>query len=366
MFVPFVDLKSQYQKITSEINDAISLVFGKSNFILGENVKKFEEEFCQYLEGGYAVAVHSGTDALYLSLLACGISSGDEVITVSHTFIATYLAIVQTGAIPILVDIDPSTFNIDPDKIEEKVTDKTKAIIPVHLYGHPANMVQIVELAKKYNLFVIEDACQAHGSKISGKKAGLFGDFGCFSFYPTKNLGAYGDGGVVVTQDEKLRDKLLSLRNYGQKKKYFHERFGINTRLDELQAAILRVKLNYLDEWNNLRRNISKQYRDQINSPYVSCPVEMDQYFHVYHLYVIKTYERDQLQEWLAKKDIQTQIHYPIPVHLQKCFLKEFKNDFHLPVTENISKKILSLPMYPEMSNDQIKYIVKSINEFNV
>jgi dTDP-4-amino-4,6-dideoxygalactose transaminase len=366
MFVPLVDLKNQYQKIASEINDAISHVFEKSNFILGENVRKFEEEFCRYLGGGSAVTVNSGTDALYLSLLACEISSGDEVITVTHTFIATYLAIVQTGAKPIFVDIDPSTLNINPKKIEEKITDKTKAIIPVHLYGQPAKMDEITELAKKYNLFVIEDACQAHGSQIRGKKTGLFGDFGCFSFYPTKNLGACGDGGVVVTQDEKFREKLLFLRNYGQKKKYFHDWFGTNTRMDELQAAILRVKLNYLDEWNNSRRKIAKQYYDQINSPYVSCPVEMDGYHHVYHLYVIKTSHRDQLRRWLAKKDIQTQIHYPRPVHLQKCFLREFQNALYFPVTESISKKILSLPMYPEMSNDQVEYIVKSINEFNV
>lgn len=366
MFVPLVDLKSQYQKIESEINDSMSYVFKNSNFILGESVGKFEEEFCQYLGGGFAVGVNSGTDALYMSLLACEISSGDEVITVAHTFIATYLAIVQAGAKPILIDIDPSTFNIDPNKIEEKITDKTKAIIPVHLYGFPAKMDQIKEIAKKYELFVIEDACQAHGSQINGRKIGLFGDLACFSFYPTKNLGAYGDGGAVVTQDENLREKLVSLRNYGQNKKYFHDRFGTNTRLDELQAAILRVKLNYLDEWNNARRKIAKQYRDQITSSYISCPVELDGYSHVYHLFVIKTSYRNQLQRWLEKKNIQTQIHYPRPVHLQKCFLKEFQNALILPVTEDISQKILSLPMYPEMTNDQVEYVINSVNEFSI
>jgi dTDP-4-amino-4,6-dideoxygalactose transaminase len=366
MLVPFVDLKGQYQNIAPEINDSISSVFQKANFILGENVSKFEQEFCQYLGGGHAVSVNSGTDALYLSLLACGITSGDEVITVSHTFIATYLAIVHVGAKPIFVDINPSTFNIDTNKIEEKITKKTKVIMPVHLYGHPANVNQITKLAQKYNLYVIEDACQAHGARISDTKTGLLGDFGCFSFYPTKNLGAYGDGGVVVTKNEEFREKLLYLRNYGQKKKYFHDYFGINTRLDELQAAILRVKLKYLDKWNESRRKIAKKYCNNIKSQYVSCPVEKDGYFHVYHLYVIKTPCRYKLQKWLAKNGIQTQIHYPVPVHLQKCFLNEFKSNLNLPVTERISKETLSLPMYPEMSKDQLEHIVKSINAFHV
>jgi dTDP-4-amino-4,6-dideoxygalactose transaminase len=364
MFVPLVDLKIQYQKINAEINDAISGVFEKSNFILGENIKKFENEFCQYLQGGNAVAVHSGTDALYLSLLACEISSGDEVITVANTFIATYLAIVQTGATPVFVDIDPATFTINPEKIEEKITKKTKAILPVHLYGHPAEMDQILELAVKYNLFVIEDACQAHGAEIKSRKTGLLGDFGCFSFYPTKNLGAYGDGGLVVTKNDKFFDKLLALRNYGQKKKYYHDKFGINSRLDEIQAAILRVKLKYLDQWNNSRRKIAKRYRDKIKSPYVSCPIEMDGYYHVYHLFVIKASSRDRLQEWLEKRNIQTQIHYPVPIHMQKCFLSEFGSNLNIPQTERICNEILSLPMYPEMGDDQIEHTIDAINAF--
>ena len=364
MFVPLVDLKIQYQKINAEINNAISGVFEQSNFILGENIKKFENEFCQYLRGGNAVAVHSGTDALYLSLLACEISSGDEVITVANTFIATYLAIVQTGATPIFVDINPNTFTIDPEKIEEKITKKTKAILPVHLYGHPAEMDQILELAGKYNLFVIEDACQAHGAEMNSRKIGLLGDVGCFSFYPTKNLGAYGDGGLVVTKNDKFFDKLLALRNYGQKKKYYHDKFGINSRLDEIQAAILRVKLKYLDQWNCQRRSIADQYRSKIKSPHLSCPIEMNGYYHVYHLFVIKTPYRNQLQKYLTDRNIQSQIHYPIPIHRQKCFLSEFGNNLSIPETERICNEILSLPMYPEMGDDKIEHTIDSINAF--
>ena len=364
MFVPLVDLKIQFQKLKAEINAAISGVFEQSNFILGDNVKKFENEFCQYLGDGRAVSVHSGTDALYLSLLACGISSGDEVITVAHTFIATYLAVVQTGATPVFVDIDSATFTIDPEKIEEKITDKTKAIIPVHLYGHPAEMDQISELARKHNLFVIEDACQAHGAEVNGRKAGLIGDMGCFSFYPTKNLGGYGDGGLVVTKNDDFFDKLRLLRNYGQKKKYYHDGFGINSRLDEIQAAILRVKLKHLDQWINLRRKIAKRYCDKIKSPYVSCPIEMDGYSHVYHLFVIKASCRDRLQEWLESRNIQTQIHYPVPIHMQKCFMSEFGINLNIPQTERICNEILSLPMYPEMDNDQIEHTIDSINAF--
>lgn len=366
MIVPFVDLKNQYQDIAPEINAAISSVFKKSSFILGENVLKFEEEFCQYLGGGYAITVNSGTDALYLSLLACGITSGDEVITVSHTFIATYLAVIHVGASPIFVDIDPSTFNINTNKIEEKITKKTKAIIPVHLYGHPGDMNQIAKLAKKYNLYVIEDACQAHGARIGDTKTGFWGDLGCFSFYPTKNLGAYGDGGIVVTKNEEFREKLLYLRNYGQKKKYFHDCFGTNTRLDELQAAILRVKLKYLDDWNDSRRKIAKRYNDNIASEYICCPVEQDGYFHVYHLYVVKTPYRNPLQNWLKKNDIQTQIHYPVPVHLQKCFSNEFKDNLNLPVTEKVSQEVLSLPMFPEMSDKCVEHVIRSLNSFKI
>lgn len=363
MIVPFVDLKVQYKKIEPEINKAISSVFEGARFILGENVSKFEKEFCEYLGGGYGVSVGSGLDAIYLALLVAGVNPGDEVITVSHTFIATYLAIVKTGAKPVLIDIDPSSFNMDVNKIEEKINKKTKAILPVHLYGQPAYMSQINRLAEKHGLIVIEDACQAHGASIESKKAGLFGDLACFSFYPAKNLGAYGDGGMIVTRKKELKEKLFKMRNYGQKEKYNHDCFGINSRLDELQAAILRIKLRYLDEWNKSRRNIAAIYSHNLNSEYVVCPPEKEGFYHVYHLYVIRTPYRDKLQEWLSSKNVHTQIHYPIPVHKQKCC--SFSNErVLLPITEQIVNEIISLPIYPGLEENKIQYVIDNIHSF--
>jgi len=364
LIVPFLDLKAQHEKIDKEIQSAILSVLNKSQFILGENVSKFEEEFSQYLGGGYSISVGSGMAALYLALLAAGIKPGDEVITVSHTFVATYLAIIQTGARPILVDVNPESYTIDTHKIEEKITEKTKAILPVHLYGYPADMVEIGKIAKKYNLFIIEDACQAHGSRIKNKKIGRFGDLACFSFYPAKNLGAYGDGGMVFTKNKRFQEKLFCLRNYGQRIKYYHDCFGINSRLDEIQAAILRVKLKYLDKWNALRRKAAAKYTSGINSSQVSCPEEKRDFYHVYHLYVIRTPHRSRLQEWLLKNDIYTQIHYPIPVHKQKCYFPLSNEKINLPVTERISKEILSLPIYPEIQDSQIKHVIDTVNSF--
>lgn len=364
LIVPFLDLKVQYHNIESEIRAAIFSVLEKSQFILGENVSRFEEEFSHYLDGGYSVSVGSGMASLYLALLTAGVEPGDEVITVSHTFVATYLAIIQTGAKPILVDVDPTSFTIDIHKIEEKITHKTKAVIPVHLYGHPADMEEIIKMAKKYNLFVIEDACQAHGSKIKNIKIGRFGDMACFSFYPAKNLGAYGDGGMVFTQNRKFYEKLQKLRNYGQKEKYFHDCFGINSRLDEIQAAVLRVKLRHLDRWNAKRRKAASKYTSGIKSSHISCPQEKEDYYHVYHLYVIKTPHRKKLQDWLLQNGVHTQIHYPVPVHLQKCYNRLSKERIRLPLTEKISNDILSLPIYPEMQDSQINHVVEAINSF--
>jgi dTDP-4-amino-4,6-dideoxygalactose transaminase len=368
MIVPFIDLKPQYQSIKPEIKRSIDKVLEKGIFILGENVEKFEEEFSQYLGGGYSVSVGSGTDALSLSLLAAGIGPGDEVITVSHSFVATYISIIYTGASPIFVDIDPVTFTIDVNKIEEKITPKTRAIIPVHIYGQPANMNKIMMIAQKHNLFVIEDACQAHGSRIGNKKAGLLGDIGCFSFYPTKNLGAYGDGGMVVTKNKEIRDRLLLLRNYGQTKKYFHDQYGVNSRLDEMQAAILRVKLKYLDQWNIERVRIARKYSDNIQLESVICPQEQMNYYHVFHLYVIRSSHRGKLQKWLRGKGIHTQIHYPIPIHKQRCYLEKFSSNssMSLPHTESAAYEILSLPLYNEMTEDQIQYVIEWINKFMV
>jgi len=364
VIVPFLDLKIQYHNIEEEIHSVLLSVLEKSHFILGENVSRFENEFSQYLGGGYSVSVGSGMAALYLALLAAGIGPEDEVITVSHTFVATYLAIIQVGAKPVLVDIEPTSFSIDIHKIEKRITKKTKAILPVHLYGHPADMEEICKIAKKYNLYVIEDACQAHGSRIGKTKTGQFGDLACFSFYPAKNLGAYGDGGLVFTKNKKLYEKLLALRNYGQRKKYYHDYFGINSRLDEIQAAILGVKLTYLDKWNAMRRDVAAKYTSGINSPSVSCPREKEKYYHVYHLYVIRTPYRKKLQDWLLQNGIYTQIHYPIPVHMQKCYLHLSKERICLPITEKISKEILSLPIYPELQDVQIDHVIKVINSF--
>jgi dTDP-4-amino-4,6-dideoxygalactose transaminase len=364
MVVPFVSLKSQYQKIRGEIEKAMAGVLDSGLFILGENVARFEDEFCRYLNGGYGVAVASGTDALYLALSACRVGPGDEVLTVSHTFIATYLAVLQTGATPVLVDIEPSTFTMDVSRIEKRITPRTKAILPVHLYGHPARMPEIMAIARKHNLYVIEDACQAHGARIEDTKVGRFGDLACFSFYPTKNLGAYGDGGFVITKDASLRERLLFLRNYGQTKKYHHDHFGINSRLDELQAAVLRVKLRYLEEWNIARRRIAGVYTSGIDSPEVVGPTERDGYHHVYHLYVIRTPHRLELQEWLTSRGIGTQIHYPIPVHLQKCFRQASESSPPLPQTEKAAGEVLSLPLYPELPPDHIEHVIRAINEF--
>ncbi|AEA46579.1 DegT/DnrJ/EryC1/StrS family aminotransferase [Archaeoglobus veneficus] len=361
--IPFVDLKREYQEIKEEIDQAIQRVLERGWFILGEELEAFEKEFSSYIGAKYGIGVNSGSDALYLGVKALGIGKGDEVITVSHTFISTVDAIVRNGAKPVFVDIDPETYTIDVSQIEKKITERTKAILPVHLYGHPADMGSIMEIGEKYSLFVIEDACQAHGAEYNGKKVGSIGDIGCFSFYPTKNLGAYGDGGIVVTNDDELANKLRTLRNYGSSKKYYHEFVGVNSRLDEIQAAILRVKLKYLEEWNEKRRNIARLYNEFLESSDLVTPTEKEYAKHVYHLYVIRYKERDKLQQNLLKCGIQTQIHYPIPMHRQKAYL-ELEYNTSLPVTEKICNEILSLPMHPWLREEEIRRISNCIGEF--
>jgi dTDP-4-amino-4,6-dideoxygalactose transaminase len=361
MLIEFVNLKREFAEIGEEVSQAINGVQKSGFFVLGENVKKFEEEFSKYLGAKFGIGVNSCSDALFLSVRALGISNGDEVITVSHTFIPTVDAITRNGAKPVFVDIDPRTFVMDASKLEAKISSRTKAIIPVHLYGHPVDMTPVIELAHKNDLFVIEDAAQAHGSEYLGRKVGSIGDVGCFSFYPSKNLGAYGDGGMITTSDEELANKLKKMRNYGQSIKYFHDLVGVNSRLDEIQAAILRVKLQYLDEWNERRRKTAKLYGELLTSPSVEKPVEQEYAKHVYHLYVIKHKKRDLLQKYLSQKDVQTLIHYPIPVHMQKAYGINAK----LAVTENICGKILSLPMDPWIREDEVKTIANAINEFS-
>ena len=364
MNIPFVDLKRQYRSISKEIDAAIHDVLQNGWYILGDNVAAFEEEFAKYCNAKYAIGVASGTDALTLSIGALGIGEGDEIITVPNTFIATIDAIYRNRAKPVFVDINHETYNIDVNKIEEKITEKTKAIIPVHLYGQPADMDIIVKIAKKYNLKIIEDGCQAHGAKYNGTKVGALGDVGCFSFYPGKNLGAYGDGGIVVTNNFEIAEKIRILRNYGQKVKYHHDLVGYNSRLDEIQAAVLRVKLKYLDEWNDLRRLHSEKYAqllDRVSG--IVLPLNEVNVKHVYHLYVIQCENRDQILEKLSLKGISTGIHYPVPIHLQKAYTKLGYRIGDFPVTENYAQKILSLPMFPELTYDEVRYISEQIKE---
>jgi len=331
---------------------------------LGEEVEKFEEEFSKYIGVKYGIGVNSGSDALFLALKALGISEGDEVITVSHTFISTVDAIVRNGAKPVFVDIDPDTYCIDVTKIEERITDKTRAILPVHIYGHPADMELIIKIARKYNLFIIEDACQSHGAEYKGKKVGSIGDLGCFSFYPVKNLGGYGDGGMITTNNKTLANRLKMARNYGQSQKYYHNFIGVNSRLDEIQAAILRVKLKHLDKWNERRRELAQLYNKLLKDTDVILPVEKEYAKHVYHLYVIRHKERDKLQKFLMKNGIQTQIHYPIPVHRQKAYNNFLDESIKLPVTEKICSEVLSLPIHPWLDFKKIEKINSFIKSY--
>jgi dTDP-4-amino-4,6-dideoxygalactose transaminase len=360
----FVDLKREYAQIKEEIHSAIQKVLDKQSFILGEELEQFEQEFSNYVGSKFGIGVNSGTDALYIAVNALGIGKGDEVITVSNTFISTVDAIVRNGARPIFLDVNPVTYTIDVTKIEDKITEKTKAILLVHLYGHPADINPIMEIAEKHGLFVIEDACQAHGAEYAGKKAGNIGNIGCFSFYPSKNLGAYGDSGMVVTSDEKIAEKMKMLRNYGQPEKYHSDFIGLNSRMDEVQAAILRTKLKYLDKWNNRRRRVAKLYNEllrDVNS--IATPKEEEYAKHVYHLYVIRCRARDKLQRFLLENGVQSQIHYPIPVHRQAAYVK-LGFDEHLPITEAVCKEVLSLPMHPWLKEEEIRYISNLVTKF--
>jgi dTDP-4-amino-4,6-dideoxygalactose transaminase len=363
--IGIIDLKKEYKLINNEVNQAIKKVLNNGFFILGKEVESFETEFAKYLGVKYATGVNSGSDALYLALKALNIRQGDEVITVSHTFISTVDAITRNGATPIFVDISAESYCIDVSQIENKITKRTKVIIPVHLYGCPADMNPIMDIAQKYNLYVVEDACQAHGAEYKNKKVGSFGHLGCFSFYPTKNLGTYGDGGMVVTNDEEIDRKLKMLRNYGQSQKYYSDFIGVNSRLDEIQAAILRVKLKHLDEWNTRRRELAQIYNNLLkDTKLIITPASDKNIKHVYYLYVIRSKNRDGLKQHLWDCGIQTLVHYPIPVHRQNAYAS-FGNEVHLPLTEKICGQVLSLPMSSTISVDDIRNITKAIKEFS-
>jgi len=374
MKVPFLDLKAQYKSIKDEINDAIGQVLESCAFAGGPFVEKFEKNFAEFCQCEYCVGVGSGTEALWLSLLALGIGPGDEVVTVSNTFIATAEAISFTGASPVFVDIEEETYNMDPQKLEDylkfhnpksKIQNRPKAVIPVHLFGQTADMDPIMEIARKYGLFVIEDACQAHGAEYKGKPAGSIGDVGCFSFYPGKNLGAYGEAGAITTNNSKLAEKISMFRDHGQSKKYHHKMIGWNARMDGFQGAILDVKLKHLPAWSEARRENAIIYNDLLSGlDGLILPHEKGYAKHVYHVYGIRVQHRDRLLAALTEKDIFCGIHYPIPIHLQEAYLNSGIKNNDLKVSERVSSELLSLPMFPELRDDQQIRVSDKIQEF--
>lgn len=365
MTVPFASFKPMHEQLRQQLDRAYNKVMDGSFYILGEECKAFEEEFAAYCDAKYCVGVANGLDALFLILKAMEIGEGDEVIVPSNTFIATALAVSYTGAKPVFVEPELKSYNMDPARLEDAITDKTKAVIAVHLQGRPADMDRIAQVAKKYQLKVIEDAAQAHGVCYKGKKVGTFGDAAGFSFYPGKNLGALGDGGAVVTNDQELADKVRAMGNYGSDYKYSHIYKGINSRLDELQAAFLRVKLPQLDKWNEARVAIAEKYFAGITNEKIVLPLKPDADFgHVYHVFVIRCRQRDALEKYLADHGVGTVKHYPIPMHLQDCYadLGYKRGDF--PIAEEISDTVISLPMFYGMTDQQIQYVIDVINQF--
>jgi len=365
MRVPFLDLKAQYNSIRDEIAAALQQVFDRTAFAGGAFVEKFEEEFASFCGTSSAIGVGSGTDALWMALQAAGIGQGDEVITAPNTFIATAEAISFAGAMPVFVDIDEQTYNIDPALLKDAVTARTKAIIPVHLYGQTADMDPIMEIAAEHGLRVIEDACQAHGAQYKGQAAGSIGDAGCFSFYPGKNLGAYGEAGAIVTNNAELAEKMRMFRDHGQSRKYHHSIIGWNARMDGFQGAVLSVKLKYLSDWNDARRKNAQLYNELLAGiDGVVTPTEAEYARHIYHVYAICVDNRDALMETLAGKDISCGIHYPVPVHLQAAyeFLGFTKGSF--PATEKCAERLVSLPMFAELAPEQIEAVAEALKDF--
>lgn len=394
MNIPLLDLRAQYELIRDEIQSSINEVLESSQFIIGKNVKEFEKEIAHFIGTKYAISCGNGTDALILALEALGIGEGDEVITTPYTFFATAEAISKVGATPVFVDVDKDTYNINSNLIEEKITSKTKAIIPVHIFGQPADMDKIMEISKKYKLYIVEDACQAIGAKYNDKMCGSIGDIGCFSFFPTKNLGAYGDGGILTTNSEKLAKILTALRVHGSGQagkdaynlinsiketnilnssnddtiynpaKYYNYLVAHNTRLDEIQAAILRVKLKYLKKWNQRRKELALRYNEKLEGLPVITPKILEKVDTVYHLYILQANERDKLTSYLMDSGISTGIYYPVPLHLQRVYenLNYTKGD--MPVAEYLSNRTFALPLYPELSEQHQDYIINKIKEF--
>lgn len=364
MAIPLVDLKAQYATIKDEINEAIDEVLESQWFILGPNVGELEGRIADYCDVKYAVGVASGSDALLLSLMAINIGRGDEVITSPFTFFATAGSVSRLGAKPVFVDIDPGTYNIDPQLVEERITDKTKAIIPVHLYGQCADMDPILEIAGKHDLCVIEDAAQAIGARYKGRKAGSMGDLGCLSFFPTKNLGGCGDGGMILTDDEEMAEKLKILRAHGSSPKYYHAVVGCNSRLDAIQAAVLLAKLKHLDRWNERRRQNAGTYDSLFSEMDVVTPYVEDLNYHIYNQYVIRVEDRDELRAFLKEKGIGAEIYYPVPLHLQECYSELEYRAGDMPVSEEASQQVLALPIYAELTQEQQGQVAEIIGGF--
>ena len=361
MHVDFVDLKTQYANLKAEVMQAVGSVFENASFILGKDVELFEKEFAAFVGNKECVGVATGCDAILWALKACHIGPGDEVITVANSFIATALGISAAGATPVLVDCREEDYLMDVAALERAITPKTKAIMPVHLYGQSADMDPILSLARAHGLKVVEDAAQAHGATYKGRSCGSMGDVGCFSFFPGKNLGAYGDGGAVTTNDPSVAQGVRMLRNYGQSKKYHHDVTGWNSRLDTVQAAILRIKLRYLAGWNEARRRCAAQYREELGGLPLVLPTERADSAHIYHLFVIRVKQRDRLLEQLQAKGISCGIHYPVPIHLQKAYASLACGPGSYPVAERMAGELLSLPIYPEMTPEQVSYVAKNL-----
>jgi dTDP-4-amino-4,6-dideoxygalactose transaminase len=359
--IPLVDLGAQLRPIRQEILDAVAGVLDSSRLFLGPNTAAFEEEFAAYSGATHAIGVGNGTDALHLALRAAGVRPGDEVITVSHSFFATAEAIAMAGAQPVFVDVEPRTLTMDPSRIADRITPRTRAIMPVHLYGQVSDMDAIMAVANQHGLMVIEDACQAHGAEYGGRRAGAIGHMGCFSFYFSKNLGAYGEAGAVLTSDTKLAGRLRSLRNHGSETRYLHETLGVNARIDEIQAAILRIKLRHLDAWNERRRVHARRYDLLLSESAVRRPYLPKDRSHVFHLYVIRASQRDDLRAALAEEGVETGVHYPVPIHLQPAARAYGYSEGDLPVTEQAAREVLSLPMYPELTDAHLQRVASAV-----
>lgn len=363
--IPFLDLQAQYQSIKEELDAAVLRVLASGHYALGPEVAAFEEEFAAFCGVPHAVAVNSGTSALHLALLAIGIKPGDEVITVASTFVATVAAIDYCGARPVFVDVEPDTLNMDPALIEARITERTRAILPVHLHGHPADMDPILAIARRHGLAVIEDAAQAHDAEYKGRRVGSLGELACFSFYPGKNLGACGEGGIVLTANPDHAGRLRRLRDWGQSRKYHHDFKGFNYRMEGIQGAVLRVKLRHLKDWTEARRHHAALYGELLADSGIETAVEKDYARHIYHVYAIRTPRRDALQEALSSAGIATGIHYPIPVHLQKAYAEFGDGPGSLPVTEREAGRLLSLPMFAELSDQQVQSVCMRIREMH-